>query len=410
MSHSLPLEVRFLKRYARRLHEGGVPAHQLEGLVESVAVAVGYRCEIWSSPTAVLMAVRQPDDDEDQQPLPMQLIRLRPGPVNLANTTELYALAEDLQEQRIDLESAYEALRSRDVTPLYPASVRVMSSGLVSGAFALMLATGWLGAATAALAGMLVGLLSTSESRALREGNLDAVAAVLVTLLVYGLNHHLAGIDPTAVILSGLIYLVPGLSLTIAVTELSTDHLSSGSARLAGAGVTLLKLVLGVVIGTVVAHWLGWDAPGDRLSSVMAPPAWVQWPSLLVAALGFGVLFSVRPVDFPLAVLAAVTSYVVSRFASAMGGVEFGVLVAAFAVAVLGNSLGRLLRLPASLVRVPGIILLVPGALGYRAVTNLLLHGTANPQETALTVAILLVSLVGGLLIGNTVVPPRRHV
>ena len=33
MTNPLPLEVRFLKRYARKLHMAGVPAHQFERLL-----------------------------------------------------------------------------------------------------------------------------------------------------------------------------------------------------------------------------------------------------------------------------------------------------------------------------------------------------------------------------------------
>jgi hypothetical protein len=37
-----------------------------------------------------------------------------------------------------------------------------------------------------------------------------------------------------------------------------------------------------------------------------------------------------------------------------------------------------------------------------------LLDTNANPQETVLLASILVIALVGGLLIGNTIVPPRR--
>jgi uncharacterized membrane protein YjjB (DUF3815 family) len=201
---------------------------------------------------------------------------------------------------------------------------------------------------------------------------------------------------------------MPGLALTIAVTELSTEHLSSGSARLAGAMVVLLKLALGVLVGSVIANWLGWKTAGTWVWAETLPPAWSQWPALLVCGLAFAVLFNVRYREIYLAVFAAVTGYAVSRAGVIMGGVEFGILLAALVVGVLGNLLGRWLRLPASLVRVPGIILLVPGALGYRTVTNVLINANPNPQETALFAAILVVALVGGLLIGNTIVPPRR--
>jgi uncharacterized membrane protein YjjB (DUF3815 family) len=243
-----------------------------------------------------------------------------------------------------------------------------------------------------------------------RAGSLEALAALAVSLFVFACNSVFSSIDTASIIMSGLIVLMPGLGLTIAVTELSTDHLSSGSARLAGALVVILKLALGVLVGKVVAGWLGWTDAGSLEWASVVPPLWVQWPALLLAGLAFAVLFNVRYRDIYLAVLAAFTGYVVSRVGVILGGVEFGVLLAALVVGLLGNLLGRWLRRPASLVRVPGIILLVPGALGYRTVANVLLGANSNPQETGLLVAILVIALVGGLLIGNTIIPPRRYI
>jgi uncharacterized membrane protein YjjB (DUF3815 family) len=284
----------------------------------------------------------------------------------------------------------------------------MLSGGLISGSFALMLSSGWMGAATAAVAGLAVGLLYANAGKALRAGGMEAIAAMLVTLMVYAVNSLLNGLNPAGIIMSGLIVLMPGLSLTIAVTELSTEHLSSGSARLAGALIVLLKLSLGVLIGTVIAEWLGWDRGGMHSLAATAPPDWIQWPALLLSALSFAVIFNVRLQDFYLAVIAAVVGYLVSRGGAMLGGVEFGVLVAALALALLGNGLGRALRLPAALIRVPGIILLVPGSLGYRTVTNVLVYGEPTSQDTALLVGTMVIALVGGLLIGNTLMPPRR--
>jgi len=409
MTQPLPLDVRFLKRFARRLHQAGVPAHQLEGMIRVLSGKLGYQCDIWSSPTAVFMSLRQQDDDDDNQPVPMQLIRLQPGSTNLADTAELYRLAEKVLEGELSLVEADQRLRLPRVSDLFPPWLKLLSAALVSGAFAMMLAASWQGGIVAALAGFLVAVLYANAGKALRAGGMEAIAAVLVTVMTYAFNQVLTSIEPASIIMSGLIVLMPGLSLTIAVTELSTDHLTSGSARLAGALITLLKLALGVLIGTVISDWLNWDAKGSVSLAASMPPDWIQWPALLVAALGFAVIFNVRRRDFHLAVMAAVAGYGVSRLGVMIGGTEFGVMLAALVVGVLGNLLGRALRRPASLIRVPGIILLVPGALGYRTVTNVLLNGTPNPQETALLVAMLVVSLVGGLLIGNTIVPPRRY-
>lgn len=410
MTQPLPIEIRFLKRYAKALHLAGVPAHQLEGLIQATAREMGYKCDFWSSPTAVFLSLRTRDDHDDQKPLPMQLVRLYPSATNLAATAELYELGEDLIEGRLSLQAAYQRLHKPMAPMLYSNTLQVLAGSLVSGAFAVLFHTSWLGVLIASLAGVLVGLLPVLLPRLQPAGSLEALAALAVSLFVYAFNSGFSSIETASIIMSGLIVLMPGLGLTIAVTELSTDHLSSGSARLAGAMVVVLKLTLGVLVGKVVAGWLGWTDAGSLAWGSAVPPQWFQWPALLLAGLAFAVLFNVRYRDIYLAVLAAVTGYVVSRVGVVLGGVEFGILLAALAVGLLGNLLGRWLRRPASLVRVPGIILLVPGALGYRSVTHVLLGANPNPQETVLLAAILVIALVGGLLIGNTIVPPRHYI
>ena len=47
---------------------------------------------------------------------------------------------------------------------------------------------------------------------------------------------------------------MPGVSLTTAVRELSTQHLISGVARLAGAVMTLLKLAFGTLAATQLCN------------------------------------------------------------------------------------------------------------------------------------------------------------
>lgn len=339
----------------------------------------------------------------------MQLMSLRPGTTNLADTAELYGMDEALILGRKTLDEAYRELMTPRDPSLYPLRLRILCGGVVSGTFALMLSSTWLGAFTATVAGVLVGLLYAHAEKAVRAGGMEAIAATVVSLLVYAVHSQISGIEPSGIIMSGLIVLMPGLSLTIAVTELSTEHLSSGSARLAGALAVLLKLSLGALLGSVIAQWLSWDTAGGSSFGTGRPPDWVQWPALLLSAIGFAVIFNVRLREFHIAVLAAVAGYLVSRAGVMLGGLEFGVMLAALVIAVLGNLLGRVLRLPAALVRVPGIILLVPGSLGYSTVTHVLVRGSPSTQETAILVATMVIAIVGGLLIGNTLLPPRRY-
>ena len=409
MSAQLPIEVRFLKRYARRMHQSGVPAHQLEAMVTAIGRRLGLECQVWSSPTAVFLACQYLDDDDDQRPIPLQLIRGAPGLIDIGRTTDLYELGEDIFEGRITAEEAHRALKFDDATLPFPLWLRSLCWGLASCGVAVLLAASWPGVITAAVIGMLLGLFFADGGESLRQGGMEAIAALFATMVVYTVSYFLPGTQVGEVVMASLIVLIPGLGLTIGVTELSTDHLSSGSARLAGALVTLLKLSLGVLIGTVFVGWLGWlDQPAAPLD-LPRPPAWFQVPALLGSAFGFAVLFSVKPRDFPIAMAAAIISYVVSRVASAAGGIEFGVLCASLTIALMANLVCGRLKRPGSLIRSPGIILLVPGSIGYRAATDALVGQTGTAQETAWLVATVVISLVGGLLIGNTLVAPPRH-
>ena len=408
MTNQLPLEVRFLKRYARQLHSAGVPAHQFERMMTALADKLGFHCQVLSSPTAIFLSFHYQDDEDDQRPIPMQLERMTPPSINLGNTAELYSMGNGLLDGEISIKQAHVDLRNWQPEQLYPLWLQIICWGLTGGAVAVMLSASWAGIAAASLTCALLGVLVTQAGDVLREGGLEAIAALFSTFLVFGLDRLVHGLDVFVVIMSSLIVLIPGLGLTIAVNELSTDHLASGSARLAGALVTLLKLSLGVLIGTVVVGWFGWSTDIESLAQLPAPPDWFRWPALLAAAFSFAVLFSARKKDFHIAMLAAIVSYVISRIGVAVGGLEFGVLLASMSIAVLANLYGRVFKQTGALIRVPGIILLVPGTIGYHGATALFLDGGANLTDTTLLALRLLISLVGGLLFGNTLLPPRR--
>jgi uncharacterized membrane protein YjjP (DUF1212 family) len=408
MTNPLPLEVRFLKRYARQLHMAGVPAHQFERMLTALADKLGFNCQALSSPTSIFLSFQYQGDEDDKRPIPMQLDRMNPPEINLGNTAELYDIGNGLLEGEITTGQAYLTLKNWQPQHLYPVWLQIICWGLIGGAVAVMLSASWPGIAAAAVSGGLTGLLVTQSGAALREGGMEAIAALFSTFLVFALNRLVPGLDVFVIIMSSLIVLIPGLSLTIAVTELSTDHLASGSARLAGALVTLLKLALGVLIGTVVVGWFGWLPEPASAAHLSSPPDWFRWPALLASAFSFGVLFSVRRKEFHIAVLAAVLSYLISRVGVAVGGLEFGVLLASMAIAILANLYGRIFKQTGTLIRVPGVILLVPGTIGYHGATALLLEGGANLTETGLLALRLLIALVGGLLFGNTLLPPRK--
>ncbi|MGN6113021.1 MAG: threonine/serine exporter family protein, partial [Luteimonas sp.] len=70
----------------------------------------------------------------------------------------------------------------------------------------------------------------------------------------------------------------------------------------------------------------------------------------------------------------------------------------------------RGVRRPGAVVRVPGILMLVPGSASLRGVMTVVQQqDTALGQSAALGVLNILLALVAGLLFGNLLLPTRRN-
>ena len=82
--------------------------------------------------------------------------------------------------------------------------------------------------------------------------------------------------------------------------------------------------------------------------------------------------------------------------------------VGALTVGVASNLYAYALRRPASVTLVPGILLLVPGSIGFRSLSSLLDREVVTGVETAFTMVLIGAGLVAGLLLANVLVPERR--
>jgi uncharacterized membrane protein YjjB (DUF3815 family) len=212
-----------------------------------------------------------------------------------------------------------------------------------------------------------------------------------------------------SVVLAGLIILVPGMSLTTAVREISSQHLVSGMARMGGAMSTLLKLAFGTLAATQVCAALGIEARDFVLPPL---PEWTDYPALLIAAVAFAMLFRAARRDWPAVIGAVIVGYLTTRWGGEISGklpgAPFGVFLGGLLLSALSNLYARFVHRPGAVIREPGILLLVPGSVGFRSVSYLLERDTSLGMDTGLLLVTLLIALVGGLMFGELLVSPRR--
>jgi uncharacterized membrane protein YjjB (DUF3815 family) len=122
------------------------------------------------------------------------------------------------------------------------------------------------------------------------------------------------------------------------------------------------------------------------------------------------VLFHAKRRDYPLVMLAAASGYLIARFGGEAFGSPAGVFLAALSTSAAGNFYARWAKRPGALIRVPGIIMLVPGSVALRGVLTLVQEQDLAAGEGALMAALnTLMALIAGLLFGNLLVSARRN-
>ncbi len=409
---ALNTRIAFLLELARRLHQYGTSAPRLELAIARAAQRLGLAADVWSSPTAIIISFADLAQGEDGVAQTTQVMRLAPGDVNLARLCEADAIADRVIAGELDLRDGFRRLRALGRPDGRGAQAAVIATYGLSAAcvVALFLHSAWPDLLTAALIGLIIGSITVlAGSRPRLAAASDAICAMVATAVAIVVSAFVVPLAIKSVVLASLIVLMPGMSLTTAVREISSQHLVAGVARMGGAISTLLKLSFGTVAATSLCAAVGIHARDYALPPL---PGWTELPALLVGAFGFAILFRAARRDWLIVMGAVIVGYLATRWggqiSGTLPGAPFGVFLGGFLLSALANFYARLAKRPGAVIREPGIILLVPGSVGFRSMSFLVERDTTLGMDSGILLLTLLVSLVAGLLFGDLLISPRR--
>ncbi|MBO6935163.1 MAG: threonine/serine exporter family protein [Deltaproteobacteria bacterium] len=392
----------FVLDLTRALHAYGMPADRLETMLEAMSERLDLPVQAFTTPTVIIASFGEPPRQRTVMITPRQ------KELDLSRLAELDELVQEVADGSVTPKEGSErvsAIVGRK--PLYPTAVRMAAHSGVAFAIAFLLGGNQTTAILAALAGLAVGLLEIFSER---SAPLLGLTLPLGALIAAGGGVLGTLIDPSVAVavvsVAGIIMLVPGLTLTTAMNEIATGHLVSGTARLSKALVAFLMLGFGAALGGELAGLV----PGVGIGiPVTDPPGlWVTLASLVGSVIALTILLEARPRDFGWIALASSVAYGMGLLGLKLAGPDVGAGVATLGLGLVGNAFARFRNRPAALLIVPGILLLVPGSLGFRAVTSFLDENLLVAISTAFDVAIVAISLVAGLMIANLALPPRK--
>jgi uncharacterized membrane protein YjjP (DUF1212 family) len=396
---------RFLIRLGIALHKFGTPAYRLESHLQQVAEFLELKAQFIIHPTSLTFVM---SDDEDNQEY-NHVVRVSPGDIDLGSLARTDELVDELSSGQRTLTEALERLKdiSNKPTP-YGLILTFLAFGASSGAFAMLMRTSWHDVIWSTLLGLVVyGYVFWSDySRRVTE-MLEPVAALTTAILASAISIFDPSINIPIVILSSIIAFIPGLSLTLGLSELAARHLISGTARIMDAIMSLFKLYFGGVLGMALGKIL-W---GENTFVPPLPiPDWTEWIAVTLLSVSLVVLFKARKKDAPWGIISGYIAYGASIWGAHHLGVSLGAFVGAFALGIYSNLFSRIMNLPASIVRLLGLVVLVPGSKVYIGLNSMIsgqqmVHVDNLGSQTFL----IFMSLVAGLIFSNVAISVRKH-
>ncbi|MBW3571779.1 MAG: threonine/serine exporter family protein [Gemmatimonadetes bacterium] len=397
-----PAAVGFVLHLGRALHSYGEASHRLEDMLGAMSDRLGLRgAQFFTQPTSIMASFGPVERQRTH------MLRVEPGEVNLGSLAAVEGVSREVAQGRITPEegTARIARIATAPAPYGPAATTLAFAG-ISGATCQLLGGGAREIAAATLLGLgvrLFALLAGRQRRLMRV--FEPLAAFLVSAAAVAMAHLAPPLSVLVATLAGLIVLLPGLTLTTALSELASRQLASGTARLSGAFITFLGLGFGVALGNRLAG-AAFGAP--PLLNPTPLPAWASLAALLISPVCSVMILRAAPRDAPWIIVASVLGAEAGRRGAAALGPELGAFAGGFAVALASNAYARWRRRPPAVVLVPAILLLVPGSIGFLSLNALMERQALAGIQTAFSMMLTAVALVAGLLIAGVIAPEPR--
>ena len=391
---------RFLIEMGRALGTYGVAAHRLEEAIQDAASRLGIWAQIFSTPTSVFVSTELKEKRETM------LSRVDPRGPDLSKIVALDEILRRVADHTLTPARGTRMLK-RVVRrpPAYGPALHTFGSAVASAGVCRFFGGGWREIVVAGVIGVAVGFLATVASSQRHAARLIEFLAGVLAAVMASCSTVVAGpISIELTLLAGLIALMPGMSITTAMSELATRNLVAGTARFVGAITIVLSIGFGVAAGQAMARHL----PGGQDTAAAVLPAWTEVLAACLAPCAFVFLFNARPRDSIVLIPAGILSFVFSRMATGAMGPEFGVCATAAVIGIAGNLYARWRDRPAQVIVLPGLLMMVPGSLSFRSFESFLSNDTVGGTQAAFRVLVIAVALVVGLLLANVAAAPRR--
>lgn len=256
-----------------------------------------------------------------------------------------------------------------------------------------------------ALLGLAVGLLRLlARAVPTLQAALPVFAAFLVTVLTCWFVAGAVGDEPLRLIAPALVTFLPGLTLTVAAVELTSNQVVAGASRIVYGTAQLLLLAFGVVAAVqVVGSW-----PDTTTGTMLG--WWAPFAGVVCVSVGYLLFQSAPPRSLPWLVLALLVAYVAQRVGGEVLGATLSGFFGALAVVPFTRFAAAFRTAPTSMVMLlASFWFLVPGALGFISLGEAA-SGSVAGVQALIDTFMSLFAIALGFLVGTALTRQVRDV
>lgn len=396
---------RFIVKLGKMLHKYGTPAFRLEAYLLEVANYFGVHASFIATPTSLTFVIWS-DKHEDEY---NHSARLQPGELDMNSLSLSDELAIQLLAGELSLQEADKRLDEISaMSSPYGKVVTGLAFGTATSAFSMLMGASWQEIIWSGVLGLVTYFWCLWAERSRRVGlMLEPMASLTAGLLACAVsNYFTPGINIPLMVLSSVIVLVPGLSLTMGLAELSSRNMVSGTARVMDAIMQLFKLYFGAFLGITIGFSVFGTNEFDPMPSL---PYWAHWLAVFLLCFALVAIFRTRIKHIPWALLSVFIAYGATVWSSSYLAYGLGTFVGAFALGVYANIFSRITNAPSTIVAMHGLIVLVPGSKTYIGLNSFISgQDFVQAEHIGQEVFLIFMSLVAGLIFANVAMPSKK--
>ncbi len=350
------------------------PITRLEERLTQAGAVHGFECEVYATPTAVFVTAKKG----------MEVVTTleRSTEISLNFTDMLFydSILGKLSNGDISLAQAHEKLKSFRPRK-YPTQWVTFSAFLIGFSASYPRYGTLFGALVSGFLAALIYILQRPLGRKLKfSGVFTDFIGCLMAFIFSVVASSLSGIGMAPFVIGSLVLIVPGLTLTSAISELAEHNFVSGTVKMMKS--ILILVAMGVAFLLVENVVMAFGLASQNLSKVIPPAgftqsSWFQLICHLILIVSFCIFFHLPRKAFMGAVISGILSlFVLERFENP----ELYVLAsfsASLTVGLLSLSLARFYSWPSQVFSTMGILTLVPGLLALSSFYSM----TGSPSQ-----------------------------